>query len=123
MSGVWAQDTYISKSLRHLCHPDLPRPACPATPRPARPAPPHNKQDFQESWELMFDTVDTLYDCIRIATGVLSTLRIDAGKMRAGLSADMLATDLAEYLVRKGGWCGGRGGGGGGVQLWLPLRY
>ncbi len=59
-------------------------------------------QDFQESWELMFDAVDTTYDCVRIATGVLSTLRINPDKMLAGLSADMLATDLAEYLVRKG---------------------
>lgn len=59
-------------------------------------------QDFQESWELMFDAVDTTYDCVRIATGVLSTLRINPDRMLAGLSADMLATDLAEYLVRKG---------------------
>ncbi len=50
----------------------------------------------------MFDTVDTTHDCIRIATGVISTLKIFPDKMLAGLSADMLATDLAEYLVRKG---------------------
>eukprot|EP00873_Tetraselmis_striata_P036035 jgi/Tetstr1/456299/TSEL_043055.t1 len=61
----------------------------------------YNK-DFQESWELMFETMDTVHDCIRIATGVLSTLKINPDKMIAGLSADMLATDLAEYLVRKG---------------------
>jgi argininosuccinate lyase len=61
----------------------------------------YNK-DFQEGWELMFDTTDTLHDCVRIATGVLSTLRINPDKMMMGLSADMLATDLAEYLVRKG---------------------
>lgn len=51
---------------------------------------------------MMFDSVDTVGDCIRIATGVVSTLRINADQMRSGLSADMLATDLAEYLVRKG---------------------
>lgn len=56
----------------------------------------------QESWELMFDTVDTAHDCIRIATGVISTIKIFPDNMLAGLSADMLATDLAEYLVRKG---------------------
>eukprot|EP00887_Chlorella_sp_A99_P005996 scaffold27.g5996.t1 len=61
----------------------------------------YNK-DFQECWELMFDSVDTLHDCTRIATGVLSTLTINPDRMRVGLSADMLATDLAEYLVRKG---------------------
>eukprot|EP00775_Hariotina_reticulata_P011914 gene11914-12058_t len=61
----------------------------------------YNK-DFQECWELMFDTVDALHDCIRIATGVLSTITIKPDNMMKGLSADMLATDLAEYLVRKG---------------------
>ena len=50
----------------------------------------------------MFDSVDALDDCIRIATGVLSTLKIRPERMLQGLSADMLATDLAEYLVRKG---------------------
>ena len=55
-----------------------------------------------QAWQLMFDSVDTANDCIRIATGVLSTIRINPKKMLAGLSPDMLATDLAEYLVRKG---------------------
>ena len=49
-----------------------------------------------------FDTVDTMSDCLQIASGCLATLSINPDKMRAGLSADMLATDLAEYLVRKG---------------------
>lgn len=61
----------------------------------------YNK-DLQEGWDVMYDTVDTVYDCVRIATGVLSTLKINPEKMASGLSADMLATDLAEYLVRKG---------------------
>lgn len=64
----------------------------------------YNK-DFQEVWPLMFDSVDTLRDCVCIATGVVSTLTIRPQRMAAGLSADMLATDLAEYLVRKGA-CG-----------------
>ena len=55
-----------------------------------------------QAWLLMFDSVDTANDCIRIATGVLSTIAINPERMLAGLSADMLATDLAEYLVRKG---------------------
>ncbi len=66
-------------------------------------APTTYNKDFQEAWELMFDSVDTAYDCIRIATGVISTIKINPDRMLAGLSADMLATDLAEYLVRKGG--------------------
>ncbi|KAL0039532.1 hypothetical protein WJX77_000918 [Trebouxia sp. C0004] len=65
-------------------------------------APTTYNKDFQEAWELMFDSVDTAYDCIRIATGVISTIKINPDRMLSGLSADMLATDLAEYLVRKG---------------------
>lgn len=61
----------------------------------------YNK-DLQEDKEMLFDVCDTVSDSIRIAIGVLGTLRLDETAMRAGLSADMLATDLAEYLVRKG---------------------
>lgn len=61
----------------------------------------YNK-DLQECWEMMYDTVDTIYDVLRISTGVLSTLKIRPERMIKGLSPDMLATDLAEYLVRKG---------------------
>jgi len=61
----------------------------------------YNK-DFQEAWEGLFDTVDTMSDCLQIATGCLATLKIDPAAMERGLSMDMLATDLAEYLVRKG---------------------
>ena len=61
----------------------------------------YNK-DFQEAWEGLFDTVDTMSDCLQIAAGCLATLSIDPEAMSRGLSADMLATDLAEYLVRRG---------------------
>lgn len=61
----------------------------------------YNK-DLQESWETMLDGVKTTSDSIQIATGVLSTLSISPEKMLAALSPDMLATDLADYLVRKG---------------------
>lgn len=37
-----------------------------------------------------------------VLAGVLSTLKINPDRMAKVLSADMLATDLAEYLVRKG---------------------
>jgi argininosuccinate lyase len=60
----------------------------------------YNK-DNQECWELLFDTIDTMSNTVAISTGVLSTLTINRKKMLSGLSADMLATDLAEYLVRK----------------------
>jgi argininosuccinate lyase len=54
----------------------------------------YNK-DFQEAWPLMFGTFDAAHDCVRIATGVLSTLTIRPERMLQGLSPDMLATDLA----------------------------
>jgi len=50
----------------------------------------------------MLDHVKTVSDSIRIATGVLSTLTTNEAKMKASLDPFMLATDLADYLVRKG---------------------
>ncbi|XP_041349400.1 argininosuccinate lyase-like isoform X2 [Gigantopelta aegis] len=61
----------------------------------------YNK-DLQEDKEAMFDTFDTLSGILQVATGVLSTLKINRESMKAALSPDMLATDIAYYLVRKG---------------------
>lgn len=61
----------------------------------------YNK-DLQESVEPMLDHVRTVADSIQIATGVLSTLETRPDRMKAALTPDMLATDLADYLVRKG---------------------
>ncbi|KAK7481578.1 hypothetical protein BaRGS_00027227 [Batillaria attramentaria] len=61
----------------------------------------YNK-DLQEDKEAMFDSYDTLTGVLQVATGVLSTLQINPSAMEKALSADMLATDLAYYLVRKG---------------------
>jgi argininosuccinate lyase len=59
-------------------------------------------KDLQEDKEPLFDAVDTLSLSLQIACGVLSTLTVNVPAMRAALSTEMLATDLAEYLVRKG---------------------
>ncbi len=61
----------------------------------------YNK-DLQEDKEALFDSFDTVNYLIRIATGVVETLKINRDKMYAALSVDLLATDLAYYLVRKG---------------------
>ena len=61
----------------------------------------YNK-DLQESVEPLLDHVKTVGDSLQIATGVISTLAVDPENMLKSLSPDMLATDLAEYLVRKG---------------------
>uniref|UniRef100_A0A4W3JU62 Argininosuccinate lyase n=1 Tax=Callorhinchus milii TaxID=7868 RepID=A0A4W3JU62_CALMI len=60
----------------------------------------YNK-DLQEDKEAMFDSFDTMTAVLQVATGVISTLQINEANMRAALSPDMLATDLAYYLVRK----------------------
>ncbi|XP_034034025.1 argininosuccinate lyase-like isoform X2 [Thalassophryne amazonica] len=61
----------------------------------------YNK-DLQEDKEAMFDSYDTVHAVLQVATGVISTLKINQIAMEAALSPDMLATDLAYYLVRKG---------------------
>uniref|UniRef100_A0A803W0U4 Argininosuccinate lyase n=1 Tax=Ficedula albicollis TaxID=59894 RepID=A0A803W0U4_FICAL len=57
----------------------------------------YNK-DLQEDKEAVFDVVDTLTWCIFCNT----ESRINKESMERALSPDMLATDLALYLVRKG---------------------
>jgi argininosuccinate lyase len=61
----------------------------------------YNK-DLQEDKEPLFDTVDTLRMELSIAAGVVRTLRVNGGRMEDALEDAMLATDLADYLVRKG---------------------
>lgn len=61
----------------------------------------YNK-DLQEDKEALFDTVHTVRDCLAIATGVLATMTPNVDRLAATLTPEMLATDIAEYLVRKG---------------------
>jgi len=62
----------------------------------------YNK-DNQEDKEPLFDTVDTVRDCTGIFAGLVAGLEPVAGRMRAAaLEGHATATDLADYLVRKG---------------------
>jgi argininosuccinate lyase len=61
----------------------------------------YNK-DLQEDKEALFDSVDTILKILPVIIAVIRTLKINPEKMRAALDEDMLATDLADYLVRKG---------------------
>ncbi|KAJ1447877.1 L-Aspartase-like protein [Pelagophyceae sp. CCMP2097] len=61
----------------------------------------YNK-DLQEDKEAVFDVAKTLRLAIPVAAGCLRTLTLHTDKMRAALSPEMLATDLAEHLVRRG---------------------
>ncbi|OXB69705.1 UNVERIFIED_CONTAM: hypothetical protein H355_012516, partial [Colinus virginianus] len=56
----------------------------------------------QEDKEAVFDVVDTLTAVLQVATGVISTLQINKENMEKALTPELLSTDLALYLVRKG---------------------
>jgi len=60
-------------------------------------------RDLQEDKEGLFDTADTVLSSLRVTAGMLRTLKVNEARMRqAADSGYLLATDLAEYLVRKG---------------------
>ncbi len=61
----------------------------------------YNK-DLQEDKEALFDVIDTMEMALPIATGVIETLNVNADAMEGALDDGMLATDLADYLVRRG---------------------
>lgn len=61
----------------------------------------YNK-DLQEDKEALFNTYDTLYKMFHIAEKMLVTLKINRNNCNDALSYEMLATDMAYYLVRKG---------------------
>ncbi len=59
-------------------------------------------KDLQEDKEPLFDTLDTLAMVLPITAGVVETMEIHEQRMRAALVEGLLATDLADYLVKKG---------------------
>lgn len=61
----------------------------------------YNK-DLQDDKIAMFESVETVEKMVQIMTGVVATLKLNTDAMRRALTDDMLATDVAYYLVRKG---------------------
>ena len=60
-------------------------------------------RDMQEDKEGLFDTVDTVVNSLNIMAGVVATLKVSADRMRAAAAGTYtLATDVADYLVKKG---------------------
>ena len=60
-------------------------------------------RDLQEDKEPMFDSYDTLRDSLKVMTKLVGSLTFDTIRMReAADESYMMATDLADYLVRKG---------------------
>ncbi len=62
----------------------------------------YNK-DMQEDKEGLFDALDTTGMCLEVMTGMIATLTADTKKMREAAGEGFInATDLADYLVKKG---------------------
>lgn len=59
-------------------------------------------KDLQEDKVPVFQAFDTLMVILPVLAGALETMTIHPEKMRAAIDSAMLATDLADYLVRKG---------------------
>jgi argininosuccinate lyase len=62
----------------------------------------YNK-DMQEDKEALFDTIDTLSDSLIVMATVLRNVKINGERTRAASAVGFLnATDVADYLVRRG---------------------
>lgn len=60
-------------------------------------------RDLQEDKERLFDTADTVRACVRLTAAMLRHTTVNAATCAAAASdSALLATDLADYLVRKG---------------------
>lgn len=62
----------------------------------------YNK-DMQEDKEAIFDATETVISCLKLFAPMISTMKVNADNMAsAALKGYINATDLADYLVRKG---------------------
>jgi argininosuccinate lyase len=61
----------------------------------------YNK-DLQEDKEPLFDAIDTLALALPVLAGAIETMSPQPDRMTAALRDDMLATDLADWLVAQG---------------------
>ncbi len=61
-------------------------------------------RDLQEDKEGLFDTIDTLLATLSVFKGMVSTMQVNADSLsKAASQGQMLATDLADYLVTSKG--------------------
>jgi argininosuccinate lyase len=60
-------------------------------------------RDMQEDKEGLFDTVDTLQSSLEVFAGMVRVIEVNTGRIAQAMRTDyILATDLADYLVKKG---------------------
>jgi argininosuccinate lyase len=65
--------------------------------------PPSYNRDIQEDKRALFDSVDTIKSALEVFAAMLPDLNINRGRMEnAARDSSLLATDLADYLVKKG---------------------
>ncbi len=63
---------------------------------------PYNK-DMQEDKECIFDACDTVNMCIPVFKGMIATMKVNTDRMKQAAGEGFInATDLADYLVKKG---------------------
>ena len=60
-------------------------------------------RDLQEDKEPLFDSVDTVSAALKVFSEMIPKIRVNRQRMKdAASDSNLLATDLAEYLVKKG---------------------
>ncbi len=59
-------------------------------------------KDLQEDKEPLFDAIETLEIELPVLAGAIATLSVRPERMAAALGDELLATELADYLVRRG---------------------
>src|SRR3989475_5856139 len=60
-------------------------------------------RDMQEDKEALFDSIDTVLAALEVFSAMLPEIKVNRARMEAAAGdPNLLATDLAEYLVKKG---------------------
>ena len=62
-----------------------------------------SNKDMQEDKDSVFDAVDTVKMCLQVFTGMIATMTANTDNMKLAAQKGFInATDLADYLVKKG---------------------
>jgi argininosuccinate lyase len=59
-------------------------------------------RDLQEDKKIVFAALQSTRDCLEVFSGALATCRFRAEKMNEAIDTALFATDIADYLVRRG---------------------
>jgi len=59
-------------------------------------------RDMQEDKQGLFDTLDTLHSTLEVFAEMIKTIKVNTRRVREDIKDYILATDLADYLVKKG---------------------